>query len=187
MSLTVTRLDFAYQGWSTLHIATLVDEAGTEIRREIEHHGSAAAVLPYDPVRRVATLIRLPRAPVIWRGGPAELTEAPAGMLDDDDPQTAARREVMEETGLRLGALEFVASAYAMPGISTEKIDLFLAAYGGGDRIAEGGGVAEEHEAITVLEMPLAELWAMVEAGGIEDLKTLALIQALRIRRPELF
>jgi len=38
-----------------------------------------------------------------------------------------------------------------------------------------------------VVEVPLAELWATVEAGEILDLKTLALILALRARRPELF
>ncbi len=185
--MRLLKLDTVYQGWTTLYLATLVDESGTEVRREIEHHGRSAAVLPYDPARRVAMMIRLPRAPVIWQGGPDELMEAPAGMLDKDDPPTAARREALEETGLSLGALEPIGSVWPMPGISSEKMDLFLAPYSAADRRAAGGGVADEHEAITVMEVPLAELWAMAEAGGIEDLKTLALLQALRIRRPELF
>jgi hypothetical protein len=35
--------------------------------------------------------------------------------------------------------------------------------------------------------MPLAQLVEMAEGGTLDDLKTLALVQALRLRRPELF
>ena len=37
------------------------------------------------------------------------------------------------------------------------------------------------------MEVPLDQLWAWVEQRKIEDLKTLALILALRVRRPDLF
>jgi nudix-type nucleoside diphosphatase (YffH/AdpP family) len=187
MGFRIRQTDVLYKGWSTLYLATLVGDDGVEIRREIEHHGSAAAVLPYDPERRTALLVRQPRPPVIWQGGPDELLEAPAGMLDADDPATCARREAMEEAGVRLTDLEPVGRPYAMPGVSTERIDLYLAPYALADRIAAGGGVAHEHEAITVVETPLAELWRQVEAGEIEDMKTLALVLALKVRHPELF
>ena len=35
--------------------------------------------------------------------------------------------------------------------------------------------------------MPLSELAALVRAGSLPDLKTLALVQALMLARPELF
>jgi hypothetical protein len=35
--------------------------------------------------------------------------------------------------------------------------------------------------------MPLAELAAMADKGEIQDLKVFALLQTLRLRRPELF
>jgi hypothetical protein len=38
-----------------------------------------------------------------------------------------------------------------------------------------------------VVETSLAELGRMAERGELADLKTLALVQALRLRRPELF
>ena len=38
-----------------------------------------------------------------------------------------------------------------------------------------------------VVEMPAAELWRLVEAGALMDLKTLALAQALKLGRAELF
>lgn len=168
-------------------IARFRNPEGEEVVREIVRHGQAAAVLPYDPSRRTCVLVRLPRAPVIWNGGPQTMLEAPAGMLDGDDPQTCARREAMEETGLRLSALEPVATAYTSPGMSNEQTHLFLAPYGETDRVEAGGGVAEEHEDIVVEEWPLADLWAAYEAGEIADLKTVALLLALRVRRPALF
>ena len=74
-----------------------------------------------------------------------------------------------------------------MPGLSTERMDLFLAAYGEGDRIGPGGGLAAENERIAVHEMPLAELAAMGARGALTDMKTLVLLFALQLRRPELF
>jgi 8-oxo-dGTP pyrophosphatase MutT (NUDIX family) len=120
-------------------------------------------------------------------GSGATLTEAVAGMLDGDDAATCARKEAMEEAGLALRELEAVGRAWSSPGTSAERISLYLAAYAGRDRKGAGGGAEGEHENITVREVPLAELWAELEAGGDVDLKTLALVQALRLRRPDLF
>jgi nudix-type nucleoside diphosphatase (YffH/AdpP family) len=187
MPVELRKVETVYQGYCTLMIATLAGDDDETFQREIEHHGRAVAVLPYDAQRRMALIVSLPRPPVIWAGGPPELAEAPAGMVEDEDPEEAAHREALEEAGVRLGRLELVGSPFSSPGVSTERIDLYLAAYGAADRIAVGGGVEDEREKITVLEVPLDQLWTWVETRRIEDLKTLALIQALRIRRPELF
>lgn len=176
-----------HDGWSTFHIAEITSPKGAQITREIEDHGRAVAVLPYDPERRVALLIRQFRAPPFYADGTVELLEAAAGLLDEPDPQEGARREAWEEMGVRLGALEPVSSVWSMPGISTERMDLFLASYGEADRTGEGGGLAEEGEEIAVVEMPLAELARMSDTGDVPDVKTLVLVLALRLRRPELF
>jgi nudix-type nucleoside diphosphatase (YffH/AdpP family) len=187
MPVEIRALETVYKGYVTLMSAKLAAPDGTAFTREIEHHGHACAVLPYDSQRRCALLVSLPRAPVIWAGGPGELLEAIAGMLDGDPPETCARKEAMEEAGVRLTDLELIGAAYASPGVSTERLHLFLAPYSAADRIAEGGGIAEEHELITVVEIPLDDLWARFEAGGVEDLKTMALLLALRVRHPALF
>lgn len=187
MPVELRKLETVYQGYMTLMLATLTADDGTTFRREIEHHGHAAAVLPYDPARRTALMVSLPRAPVIWADGPPELLEAVAGMLDGEDAETCVRREALEEAGVRLRALEPVGAAFASPGVSSERLQLYLAPYVLADRVAAGGGLTEEHEHITVMEVPLAQLWAWVEEHRIEDLKTLTLILALRVRRPELF
>ena len=88
---------------------------------------------------------------------------------------------------MRLGELEKVGEAYASPGVSSERVQLYLAPYTARDRVADGGGLAEENEHITVMEVPLDQLWTWYEEQKIEDMKTLALTLALRVRRPELF
>jgi nudix-type nucleoside diphosphatase (YffH/AdpP family) len=188
MAVELRKLETLYQGHVTLMMATFTAGDGTSFKREIEHHGNSVAVLPYDPVRRTALMVSLPRGPVIWAGGPSELMEAVAGMIDGEEaPQAAVRREALEEAGVELHDLEPVGAAYPSPGVSSERAQLFLARYALRDRIAAGGGLANEHELITVMEVPLAELWARVEAHRVDDLKTLALILTLRVRRPELF
>lgn len=187
MAVELRKVETAYQGFLTLLVATFAGPDGRTFRREIEHHGRAACVLPYDPARRTALMVNLPRAPVIWAGGPPELLEAPAGLVENEDPEETAIREALEEAGVTLTRLEPVGSPFSMPGISSERIDLFLAEYAQADRTAAGGGVAGEDEHITVEEVPLALLWTWVEQRRIEDLKSLALILALKVRRPELF
>jgi nudix-type nucleoside diphosphatase (YffH/AdpP family) len=187
MPVELRKVETLYQGYSTLMCATMVGDDGETFTREIEHHGRAAAVLPYDPQRRCVLLVSLPRPPVIWAGGPPELAEAPAGMIADEDPEDCARREALEEAGVRLDRLEFLGSPFSSSGVSTERIDLYLAEYSAENRVAAGGGVDGEHENITVMEVPLDQLWAWIEQRKIEDLKTLALAYALRVRRPELF
>jgi len=186
-AVELRKVETVYQGYVTLLRATFSGLDGETFAREIEHHGRAACVLPYDPARKVALLINLPRAPVIWAGGPPELLEAPAGMVEDEDPEETAIREALEECGVALHRLETVGSPFSCPGVSSERVDLFLAAYSATDRKGVGGGAAGEHEHVSVEEVPLALLWTWVEQRRIEDLKSLALILALRVRRPELF
>ena len=78
-------------------------------------------------------------------------------------------------------------TAWSMPGISTERMALYLAPFSAADRVSAGGGLATEHESISVAEVPLAELARLADAGHLADLKTLALVQTLRLRRPDLF
>ncbi|KAK0360584.1 hypothetical protein LTR94_026744, partial [Friedmanniomyces endolithicus] len=155
----------------------------------IEDHGVAAVVLPYDPHARTALLVRQLRNGVLLSGAEdPRLLEAPAGLIDPgEDAQTAARREAMEEVGVQLADLEKVADVYSMPGVSTEKLSLFVGAYSQSNRIAAGGGLESEHENIEVVELGLAELARRAEYGQLADLKTLALVLHLRTRRPELF
>ena len=187
MTPRIVATHVVHDGWCRVLIADIVLADGTRMRREMEDHGRAVAVLPYDPGRRVALLVQQFRAPAFHLDGTAAILEAPAGLLDEADPEAGARREVLEEVGVRLAGVERVTSGWTMPGISTERMDLFLATYGPSDRVAAGGGLADENERITVVEMALGDLAAACDRGEITDIKTFALVQTLRLRRPDLF
>jgi len=182
----IVSLEPKYRGWCKVYVATIRLADGQTVTREIEDHGAAACVLPYDPVRRTALLIRQLRAPPLHAAGETAIIETPAGLIDPgEDAETTARREAMEEVGVRLTSLEQVSNTWTMPGISTERMPLFLGTYSESDRVGAGGG--ESSEQIEVVEMSLRELAAMADAGTIADLKTFALVQSLRLREPELF
>lgn len=176
-----------YKRWATFSEFTIRLPDGKLISREVEDHGEAVAVLPYDPVRKTALLVEQFRAPPFVTNGQEHTLEAIAGCMEDEGPEATARREAMEEAGVRIGALERVALCWSMPGVSTERITLYLAAYAPDDRIGDGGGVDAEDENIRVVEMNLRALGEFMDAGVLVDMKTLTLVQALRLRCPELF
>jgi nudix-type nucleoside diphosphatase (YffH/AdpP family) len=188
MKPVVIKLERTHKRWATMSIATIRMPDGKIFLRDIEDHGCAAAVLPYDPLRKTALLVEQLRAAQLVAIGATQSLEAIAGLVEgEDDPVATAKREALEEGGLRLGAFEHVATAWTMPGISTERMALYLAEYRAEDRIGDGGGVAHEDEEVRVVEMGLNDLAAAMAAEGVVDMKTLVLVQALRLRRPELF
>jgi nudix-type nucleoside diphosphatase (YffH/AdpP family) len=177
-----------YQGWGRFLLLKVKLAGGAVVTRQLEDHGRAAAVLPYDSERRVALVARMPRPGPMFNGEDPMIVETCAGIVDSgESAEDCARREAFEELGVRLTALEPVVSAYTAPGVSSETISLYLAPYAASDRIAAGGGLEVENEEIEVLERPLAALALEADGGIIRDLKTLALILVLRTRRPELF
>lgn len=176
-----------YSGYLTVKRLQVRLADGAEARLEIEEHGEAAVVLPYDPDRRCALVARLFRVAVFETTGEEALEEACAGMIGDEDAETAARREAHEELGVALRSLEFVGRFWSSPGVSTERHSMFLAPYSHADRVAAGGGVAGEHEGITVIERMLADLAMDVDQARIADGKLVMLMLALRQRRPDLF
>lgn len=175
-----------YDGWYKFWRLELRLPDGMVVERHLLDNGSAVAVLPYDPVRRVVMLVSQPRAAVL-AAEDAPLLEAIAGNLDAASPAQRIRAEALEEGGLRLGELEPVANIWPIPPVSTERVMLFLAAYDHADRVAEGGGAEGEFEHISVHEVGFGILREMVLAGELVDAKTLVLAQALMLRKPELW
>lgn len=85
-------------------------------------HPGAVAVVPIDFDERIL-MVRQHRQAV-----DDNLLEVPAGKLDpDEDPWTAARRELEEETGFICEHLELLTSYYTSPGFTDERIHVFEA------------------------------------------------------------
>jgi GDP-mannose pyrophosphatase NudK len=152
------------------------DDGSTRtLSHEVYRHGKAAAVLLYDPKRRVVALVKQFRAGAYLSDGALATIEVCAGMLDGDAPEVCAIREALEETGITIRAAAHTFDAYMSPGGMSEKIACFIAAYGEADRTGKGGGV-DDDEHIEVLEIPFAEAITMIERGVIADAKTIALL-----------
>ena len=150
--------------------------------REVYDHGSAAAILLYAPETGTVILTRQFRLPAHLNGDPAWLIEAPAGMLDGEAPDTAARREALEETGYAATDLVLLANVYMSPGALTEKCACYLGRYTPGRQAEAGGGLAAEGEDIEVLELGFDAALAMMASGEIVDAKTILLLQGLALR-----
>ena len=153
------------------------------LKREAYDHGHAAAVLPYDPARGMVVLIRQFRFAAHIAGGPSDLIEVVAGLLDDDTPEVCARREAVEEAGITLIDCQPAFTVFVSPGSVTEKIHCFVGTYEGPVAAASGLGIHHEGEDIEVMEVPLDEAYAMIGRGEIVDSKSILLLQHLMLTR----
>ncbi|HUO13168.1 MAG TPA: NUDIX domain-containing protein [Caulobacteraceae bacterium] len=184
----ILKAETVRDGYAKVTLLTLEDDQGRQHRREVVSFGHAACVLPYDPTRKVALIVRVPRAPLLLAGIETPLIEAPAGMIEPGEaPEETARREAMEETGVGLDILEAIGACWSSPGVVAEFTHLFLAPYTSRDRVGKGGGVDSEHEGVRPEEVELSRLGLLQTSGGLADLKTLTLVLALRLKRPDLF
>lgn len=162
------------------------DGARQRLQREVYGIGHGAVVLPFDPRRCTVLLARQFRLPAQVNGDPPRLVEACAGEVEEgDSPAETARKEAEQEMGCRLRDLREVFTLYMSPGATAEKLHFFTAEYDPGGRSGTGGGLPEEGEEIEVLEMPLAEAWAMCGRGEIADAKTVLLLQHLVLTRSQ--
>ncbi|WP_233260771.1 GDP-mannose pyrophosphatase NudK, partial [Pedobacter sp. HMWF019] len=150
--------------------------------RETYDRGNGATLLLYNKLFQTVVLTRQFRFPTYVNGNSnGLLIETCAGLLDNDGPEEAIRREVEEETGYVLSSVEKVFEAYMSPGSVTEKVYFFIAEYTKEMKRHSGGGV--EDEEIEVLELPFAKAMAMISSGEIQDGKTIMLLQYLSLSK----
>ena len=158
------------------------DGQWTTQQREAYDRGNGATILLHNPDTDTVMLTRQFRLPTFVNGNDdGMLIEACAGLLDNDDPETAIIRETEEETGFKLTSVEKVMEAYMSPGSVTEKLYFYLANYTADTERNAGGGVDEED--IDILELPFSQAIAMMKTGEIQDGKTIMLLQHLRLRQ----
>ncbi|MET8981896.1 NUDIX domain-containing protein [Streptomyces sp. NPDC004539] len=187
--VVVQRVELTSQGWHVLRRTTFDyrrrDGRWTTQQRETYDRGNGAVVLPHDTGRGRVLLTRQFRYPAYVNDHPdGMLIEAAAGLLDDDTPLTAVRREAAEELGVTLGPLTHVLDAYMSPGSVTERLHFYAAPYTAADLTEAGGGLEEEGEDIEVLDLPFTEALAMAHDGRITDGKTILLLQWAALNGP---
>jgi GDP-mannose pyrophosphatase NudK len=93
------------------------------VTRETYDRGNGATILLLNRRRGTVLLTRQFRFPTYVNGlEDGMLVEACAGLLDNQSPEAAIRREAEEELGVTVNQVQKVLEAYMSPGSVTEKL-----------------------------------------------------------------
>lgn len=159
-------------GWKCRSSRTLFESPWFKLRQDdvvlpdgqsitytlIEHPGYAMVVPLLDDGRVI--LERVYRYTV-----QETVLECPSGGLDGEPPETAAHRELEEETGWIAGRMISLGSFFGSNGISNERLHLFLAT----ELREEGAMNREPTEQIELELMPLEHAVELARSGRIAD------------------
>ncbi len=140
-----------------------VDREGNKVGRLVVHHPGSAVIMPVNDKREVLLehIFRVPAVGYLW--------ELPAGRMDEGEtPLQAAKRELIEETGLRARSWRKLAEFWASPGFLAEKMTIYLA-----ENLRQGEMDRGHDEHMKLRWFTRAELERMLAAGRIHDAKTL--------------
>lgn len=136
---------------------------GEEVRRDVVIHPGAVAILPLIDAEHVC-LLRNHRPAVgetLW--------EIPAGTLEPGEaPDSAAVRELAEETGYRAGQWRKLLVGYPSPGVLSEVMHLYLAS-----ELTPGTARPEIDEQLEAHVVRWSEALNWVMEGKIHDMKTI--------------
>lgn len=146
--------------------ATLRVPDGSTVTREIIRHPGAVGIVAVDASGDVV-LERQYRAAL-----DANLLEIPAGKRDvaGEPPLDAARRELVEETGLDASRWCELGTFFNSPGFADEHSLLYLA-----EDLEEVGhdNQGPEEEAMEIVRLPLASTWELIASGELADGKSI--------------
>ena len=141
--------------------------------REYCKHNGGVCVIPITDKGEVI-LVRQ------YRYAHKQITlEIPAGKLErrDTDVESAALRELNEETGASCKKLTFLGQMYPSPALLDEVIYIYMA-----EELEEGCQHLDSDEFLTCVRMPLETLVEMVCNGLVPDAKTqVAALRAWKI------
>ena len=184
--ITIQKTELLSNNWYLLNKVTFdykMGEQDSETQvREVYDRGNGAVILLYNSTNKTVVLTRQFRLPTYLNGNTSGMViEACAGLLDAENPEECIIRETEEETGYRLSSVKKVFQSYMSPGSVTEILHFFIGEYQPNMKVSDGGGLAEEHENIEVLEFPFQEAYQMIASGGIIDAKTIMLLQYAKI------
>jgi 8-oxo-dGTP pyrophosphatase MutT (NUDIX family) len=150
----------------TLRRDTVQMPDGAQAEREVVEHPGAVAVVAIDDDSQVLLIrqYRHPAGALLW--------EIPAGLRDvaGEPLVETARRELLEEAGCRASDWRVLVDYLSSPGISTERLRVFLARDLTVVPAAERGYVPEHEEAyLTVAWVPLEEAVRGALSGDLHN------------------
>lgn len=174
MKFQLLRSEKIYQGRVfDVRLDELLLPNGKRVSLDIVEHPGAVTMVPVDDQGAIWFVRQ-------YRHSTGEvLLELPAGSLEEGEPpDECAGREMREETGMSAGELQKIGEFFLAPGYSTEFLHVYLAI-----DLRPAPLQPDEDEFLSVERLPIAQVYAMIEAGKFRDGKTLA---ALLLARPHL-
>ena len=130
---------------------------------EVVSHKPSAVILPITKEGKIILLKQF-RGPFARR-----IIELPAGKVEDGEkPETAASRELEEETGYTTESSRFLFRSLPTPGYVHEEFYCYLVKCGKN----VGQKLEPSERSIIVAEVSVAEALLMIRDGIIEDSKT---------------
>ncbi|MCL6559444.1 MAG: NUDIX hydrolase [Firmicutes bacterium] len=140
----------------------LLPDGRTSAREVVEYTGAVVVVAVTR--EKEVVMVRQYRYPV-----GRELIEIPAGKIEcGENPETTARRELLEEAGCEARSWTYLGRFYSTPGFTSEIMHLFFAQ----DLIFQRQS-PDEDEFVEVVRIPFEEALAMVLRGEICDAKSI--------------
>jgi ADP-ribose pyrophosphatase len=157
-----------YRGPAFWVTADMVQEpSGVVARRDIVRHSGSVVILAVDEsAKEKQVLIERQYRHAAGRF----LYELPAGRIDQGESElSAAKRELLEETGYSARSWKRILRFWASPGFVAEAMSIYLAR-----ELKAGTAQPEEDEAIELQLVPLRRAVKMVMENKIQDAKTIA-------------
>jgi ADP-ribose pyrophosphatase len=140
-----------------------VDKTGWKMKRSIVRHRGSAVMMAVDEKNRLLLVrqYRLPANQFLW--------ELPAGKTDEGETVAqAAKRELIEETGVRAKTWKKLVSFYPSPGYVEEKMTIFLAT-----GLTQGESAPMDDERIETRWFTKKEVRELIASNKILDGKTM--------------
>ena len=177
--------DFLKVQETTLRYRKFNGELSETVRRLSLERGNSAAAILHDTSTDEILLVEQFKWPTYEADG-GWIVETVAGVIDvDEDPDQAAIRETLEETGYAVEQVEFICRFYGSAGGTSEQIYLYFAEVDDAAKVREGGGLAEEGEDIRLRRYSLDSAVQAVRDGKIIDAKAIIGINWMQLKRFE--